>query len=55
MVTTVTRFGFRGAMHCEVEQAGGTYARRESNEAYGREVAQENKKHEPMAEISCNC
>jgi len=30
------------AMHREVEQAGGTYARRESSEAYGGEFAQEN-------------
>jgi hypothetical protein len=42
MVTTVTRFGFRGAMHLQVEQADGTYALRESSEAYGGEFAQEN-------------
>jgi hypothetical protein len=51
----VTCAGLSRAMHREFEQAGGTYARRESSEAYGCEFAQENEKHEPMAEISCNC
>ena len=33
---------FPRAMHREIEQAGGTYALRESSEAHGREFAPEN-------------
>src|SRR5207245_1401938 len=39
--------GFSKTMHCEVKQAGGTYALRESSEAYGAEFAQENKRLTP--------
>jgi hypothetical protein len=49
------RAGFSGAMHREVEQAGGTYALRESSKGYGSEFAQENEaltgNHDPVAEI----
>jgi hypothetical protein len=45
-------------MHREVEQAGGTYAQRESSEAYVGEFAQENEaltlKNMISAEISLN-
>jgi len=38
-------------MHREVEQAGGTYALRESSEAYGGEFAQENGARTPKSTI----
>jgi hypothetical protein len=40
------------AMHREVEQADGTFALRESSEAYGREVAQENEALTPENTIT---
>ena len=39
MLERFTCAGFSKAMHREVEQAVGTYALRESSEAYGREFA----------------